>query len=336
MAKDAKRAYIGIDIGGTKSLFALFDDRFEVLAQEKFRTHPEKGGKAAFTRGFDKAVKRLLREAKKAGRTVKVSGVGVAGEVDMKRGEVRLAPNLQFLARYPFRERLERLTHGKVFVANDVQCGLYGEFRLGAARKGRHIIGIWIGTGEGGAVIIDGRPHLGATGLAGNIGNYVLHAVDVASEAAPRKEVLDAVASRTAIAGDAAALAARHHAPTLRRVAGTDVTDIKSGDLALSIKKGDKAIEKLVRSRAAVVGAALSNLVDFFSPDTIVLGGGLVEALPALIKHEVRLAIDAHAATKASKAAKVVVAKLHDHAGTAGAARLARDMFSAEPPIDLE
>jgi glucokinase len=334
--ESGKRAYIGIDVGGTKSLFALFDERFEVLAEEKFRTHPEKGGAGAFTEHLEKATKRLLKVAKKKGLTVKVTGVGCAGEIDMKQGAVRTSPNLQFLAGYSFRERLEKLTGGKVFLGNDVHCGLYGEYRLGAAKKARHVIGIWVGTGVGGAVIINGHLHLGTTGLAGNIGNYVLHAVDVASESVPRKEVLDSVASRTAIAGDAAALAARHHAPTLRKVAGTDVTDIKSGDLAHAIRKGDKAIERLVRSRAAVVGAALSNLVDFLSPDTIVLGGGLVEALPSLMKREIRKAIDAHAATKAAKAAKVVVAKLHDHAGTAGAACLALDMFSVDPPIDLE
>ena len=337
MAKDSgKRAYIGIDVGGTKSLFALFDERFEVLAEEKFRTHPEKGGAGAFTEQLQKATKRLLKVAKKKGRVVKVTGVGCAGDIDMKQGVVRSSANLQFLAGYSFRDRLEKLTGGKVFLGNDVHCGLYGEFRLGAAKKARHVIGIWVGTGVGGAVIVNGHLHLGATGLAGNVGNYVLHAVDVASESVPRKEVLDSVASRTAIAGDAAALAARHRAPTLRKVAGTDVTDIKSGDLAHAIKKGDKAIERLVRSRAAVVGAALSNLVDFLSPDTIVLGGGLVEALPSIMKREIRKAVDAHAATKAAKAAKVVVAKLHDHAGTAGAACLAVDMFSADPPIDLE
>lgn len=337
MAKDsAKRAYIGIDVGGTKSLFALFDGKFEVLAEEKFRTHPEKGGAAAFTQNVGKAVKRLMKVARKKGLAVKVTGVGCAGDIDMKQGMVRASPNLQFLAGYSFRDRLEKLTGAKVFLGNDVHCGLYGEYRLGAAKRARHVIGIWVGTGVGGAVIINGHLHLGATGLAGNIGNYVLHAVDVAAEDAPEKEVLDAVASRTAIAGDAAALAARHRAPTLRKLSGTDVTDIKSGDLAQAIKKGDKAIEKLVRSRAAVVGAALSNLVDFLSPDTIVLGGGLVEALPSLMKREIRKAIDAHASTKAAKAAKVVVAKLHDHAGTAGAACLAVDMFSVDPPIDLD
>jgi glucokinase len=114
------------------------------------------------------------------------------------------------------------------------------------------------------------------------------------------------------------------------------VQQIKSGDLADAIRHGDKAVERLVRSRVAVVGAALSNLVDFFNPDMVLLGGGLVEAMPGLIRGEIRRSLDAHANPKAAKAVKVAVAKLHDHAGTVGAAKLAVDMFSGARPIDVD
>ena len=331
MGKEDGRATLGIDIGGTKSLYALFDERFEIVAQEKLRTHPDKGGVKAFTRGMRGAVEALLKAARKEGLRVRAVGVGCAGDIDMREGVVRSAPNLAFLKDYPFRARLEKLTGAKVFVGNDVQAGLYGEFRLGAARKARHVIGIFLGTGVGGALIIDGRIHRGATGLAGDIGNYVLHASAPTEDS--RREVLDMVASRPAIAGGAAALASKRWAPHLREVAGTDVTDIRSNDLAESIRRGDKAVEKLVRSRIAVVGAAISNFVDFINPDMVVLGGGMVEAMPALVRREVRKAIEGHATPKAAKAARVVVARLHDHAVTAGAAKLALDMLSPQPPI---
>jgi glucokinase len=331
-----RRAYIGIDIGGTKSLYALFDESFEVLAEEKLRTHPGKGGRPAFTREMTRAIKALLSQARKHKVEVRRVGVGCAGDIDLKRGVVRASPNLEkILVGYPLRDKLERLTRAKVFVGNDVMAGLYGEFRFGAARKARHVIGVWLGTGVGGAVIIDRRIHLGATGHAGDIGNYLLHAVDADHES-PRKEVLDNVASRTAIAGVAAALAAKHHAPELRKLAGTDVTDIKAGDLADAIKRGDKRVEKLVRSRVRVVGAALSNLVDFLNPDVIILGGGLVEAMPRLIRREISKSIDSHASAKAAKAVKVAIAKYGNHAGTIGAAALAVDMHSGRPPIDLD
>ena len=330
-----KRAYIGIDIGGTKSLYALLDESFEVLAEKKLRTHPEKGGVAAFTREMSRAVKSLMAEARKRGLEVRRVGVGCAGDIDLRQGIVRRSPNLEFLNGYKLRDKLVRLTGARVFVGHDVQAGLYGEFRLGAAKKARDAIGVWIGTGLGGALIIGRRLHLGTTGHAGDIGNYLLHTVDVAHES-PRKEVLDNVASRTAIAGVAAALAAKHRAPQLRKVAGTDVTEIRAGDLADAIARGDKAVEKLVRSRAGVLGAALSNLVDFLNPDTIVLGGGLIEAMPALMRNEISKSIQSHASTRAARAVKVVTAKLKGHAGTVGAACLAVDMFSGRPPIDLD
>ena len=110
MAKSSKHAYIGIDVGGTKSLFALFNHRFEVLAQEKFRSHPEKGGAKAFTQLLETAIRKLLRSARKHGLVVKFVGVGCAGDIDMKRGVVRHSPNLGFLDGYSFRDRLEKLT----------------------------------------------------------------------------------------------------------------------------------------------------------------------------------------------------------------------------------
>jgi glucokinase len=334
LARKGGRAYIGIDVGGTKSLLALFDHRFEVVAEEKFRSHPEKGGARSFAKAFDRAVKCLMKKARKARLKVKVVGVGCAGDIDMKRGVVRRSANLRFLEGFPFAKRLEHLTGARAFVGHDVQAGLYGELTLGVARKARHVIGVWLGTGVGGAIVIDRRLHQGAAGLAGDLGNYLLHASSPTADS-PRKEVLDSVASRSAIAGEAATLAAKHKAPSLRKFTGTDVSEIRARDLAKAIRKGDKAIEHLVRSRANVLGTALSNLVDFINPDMIVLGGGLAEAMPVLVRSEIRKSIDQHAVPKSAKAVKVVVAKHLDHAGTIGAAKLAVDMFSKAPPIDL-
>jgi glucokinase len=330
--KNWKRAYLGIDIGGTKSLYALLDENFEVIAEEKLRTVPEKGGVRAFTGSMGKAVKALMKEAERRKLKVVAVGVGCAGDINLKRGVIRHSPNLAFLDRYPLRDKLVKLTGARVFVGHDVQAGLYGELTLGAAKKARHVIGVWLGTGVGGALVIDRRLHVGSSGDAGDLGNYLLHAV---AQDAPRKEVLDSVASRTAIAADAAALAAKNHATVLRKNVGTDVRDIKAKDIATAIRDGDKNIEKLVKSRAAVVGAALSNLVDFLNPDMIVLGGGLIEAMPDIMRREVRKSIEAHATSKAAKAVKVVTAKLGDHAGTIGAARLAVDMQMDDPPMDL-
>jgi glucokinase len=255
-------------------------------------------------------------------------GTGCAGEIDYVKGTLRACPNVPFLAGYPFKRRIAKLTGANVCVANDVQAGLYGEHQLGAAVGARHVIGVFIGTGIGGALIIDGKLHVGATGHAGDIGNYLLHAIGPLA-GSQREGLLDDVASRTAIAGDAAILAAKQAAPSLLTNTGTDVTRIKSGDLAKAIKHGDKAIEELVRSRARIVGIALSNLVDFINPDVIVLGGGMVEAMPELMREEIRTGIGDHSAATAFEDLKIVVASLKNHAVTAGAAKLAADTFAS-------
>ena len=117
---EKQRAYIGIDIGGTKSLYALFDESFEIVRQEKLRTHPDKGGVRAWEQSMSRTIKALMGEAKRRKLNVRRVGVGCAGDIDMKRGVVRVSPNLRFLDGYPLREKLERLTGARVFVGHDV------------------------------------------------------------------------------------------------------------------------------------------------------------------------------------------------------------------------
>src|SRR5262249_14567050 len=144
--KDRKRrrAFLGIDIGGTKSLYTLFDEQFEVLAEEKLRTIPDKGGVNAFSRAMRKAVEGLMREAKRRDLGLRVVGVGCAGDIDMRHGIVLSSPNLGFLDDYPMGKRLEKVTGARVFVGNDVHAGLYGEMKLGAARGAQHVIGVFL------------------------------------------------------------------------------------------------------------------------------------------------------------------------------------------------
>jgi glucokinase len=106
---------------------------------------------------------------------------------------------------------------------------------------------------------------------------------------------------------------------------GTDVNNIKSSAFAQAIRSGDKAIEELVRSRMQIVGIVLSNMVDFLSPQMIVLGGGVTDAMPELVCAEVMTGILAHSTVAASRALKVVTAEHEGHAVTIGAAKFAID-----------
>jgi glucokinase len=203
---------------------------------------------------------------------------------------------------------------------------LYGELKVGKASGYNDVIAIFIGTGIGGALAIGGKLHYGSSGAAGNIGHYLLHAFGPLA-GSERHGILDDFASRISIAGTAATFAAKNWAPNLRRLAGTDVKDIKSSAFAKAIRAGDRNIEELVRSRVHIVGIVLSNMVDFLSPELILLGGGLTDAMPQLVRQEVRRGIEAHSTASALKGLKVVTTRHKGHAVTVGAAKFALDQI---------
>jgi glucokinase len=319
----AKLSSIGIDIGGTKTLFALFDSEFNILEEIKIKTLESKNPKE-FTEALTTALGTLVKKSEKTNLPVGSTGIGFAGSFDPD-GTVKIAPNIPFLKKFPLRNTVSKVTSTNVVLVNDVDAGLYGEYQLGAAMGCKHVIGIFIGTGIGGALIIDGKLYRGATGHAGDIGHFLLQPFGPLS-GSDRHGMLDDVASRTGIAAEAATLALKRSAPNLMKSAGTDVKNISSNVLADAIAKGDATVEELVRSRTHILGIALSNIVDFLNPEMVVLGGGLTEAMPQLVRDEVEAGIREHSTKDAQEALKVVVSKLKSHAVTTGAAKLAVDL----------
>src|SRR5207248_8764414 len=143
------------------------------------------------------------------------------------------------LAGFSFKKALAAFTSGEVTLYNDVHAAMYGELKLGSASGCKHVLGVFIGTGIGGAIVSNGKLHLGASGQAGNIGHYLLQPYGPLA-GSERHGILDDVASRISIAGAAATFAAKHWAPHLLKDAGTDVRHIKSSALAAAIRDGDK------------------------------------------------------------------------------------------------
>jgi glucokinase len=319
----SKIGSIGIDVGGTKTRFALFDEKFKLVEQVKIRTRDHKDAKE-FTAAIDESLDALLKKCEKADLRVESVGVGCAGYLNGD-GSVKHSPNIPFLKGYTFRPVIAKQTGANVFATNDVAAALYGEHQLGAAVGRKHVIAIFIGTGIGGALMFGGQLYRGATGGAGDIGHYVLHPIDALS-GDKHRDVLDDIASRTAIAAEAVKLAARNRAPYLLKTVGSDIANVTSGALAKAIEHGDDEIEKLLRNRCHTLGIALSNIVDFLNPEMIVLGGGLTEELPDLVRDEVEAGVRANSKPESKKKLEVVVAKLKDHSVTTGAAKLAFDV----------
>jgi glucokinase len=125
-----------------------------------------------------------------------------------------------------------------------------------------------------------------------------------------------------AIAAEVAALAARGDAPFILENCGTDLAKIRSGVLAEAVKAGDKKVENVIRKAAYYVGVATGNAINLLSPEAVVLGGGLVEAMPELYLEEVKRGVMEHAMPFLRRNVRIVTAKLGDDAVALGAASM--------------
>jgi len=320
------KSVIGFDLGGTKMMAGLVDGDFKVLAREKRKTRGKNGREDTFTRMVG-LIESLIEN--NAGAPSEIAGIGIGspGPLDPSTGVIGNTPNLGW-NNFPLREKMETRFGVPVAVGNDVDMGTCGEFHFGAARGGRHLLGVFPGTGIGGGLIIDGRLHLGASGSAAEIGHVV---VDPAGPrcGCGRKGCLEAFASRLAIAGQCAVLAMRGHAPALVKEAGYDPRDYRSKALSRAIAGGDERVEEVVREAARRIGRVIAGMVNVISPDTIILGGGLVEAMPDIFLEEAEEMIAEFTLPEIAGHVRVVAAELGDDAVMMGAARLIREKLAA-------
>ena len=308
---------VGIDIGGTKMMAAVLDHKFKIVGRCRKKSRSSKGD--------EKTEDRLTRVVKTAIEESGVSavagiGVGSPGPLDPETGVIIDTPNLAWKD-FPLAKHLSDAFGVPVAVDNDVNMGTYGEWHFGKVKDCQNVVGIFPGTGIGGGLIINGSMFRGATGAAGEVGHMTVE-VDGPYCGCGKRGCLEAVASRIAIASQVAALAARDDAPYVLENAGTDLSKIRSGVLAKAIAAGDTMVEGVVRKAAYYVGIAVANLINILSPDAVVLGGGLVEAMEELYMSEVERAVKEHAMPFLRKGVKIVPAKLGDDAVLLGAAKL--------------
>lgn len=316
-----KRGTIGIDVGGTKTLCLLVDEDYKVLESLKFKTDAT-AGEASFLRELAVTVRKLQKLATK--RKIVLTGVGVAcaGQVDCDKLEIRSSPNLLRLEGCDIGGHLEKELQLKVHLRNDVQMGIYGEHRLGAARGATNALGIFFGTGVGSAAIINGQLYQGASGFGGQIGALLAQPVG-GPKAALSHGIVDRIASKAAIAGEALVLAVKEWAPYLHRKVGSDLSKVTWGILRRSVEHGDKKVEEMLRARMRVVGIATSNVVNFLNPDLVVLGGGLMDAFPKLALKEFEAGLRQHLVPEVGEALKVKLAELGKRAAALGASCVA-------------
>lgn len=312
-----RRHWVGFDLGGTKMMAAALNGEFRVLGRRRRKTKGSDGAKAGSERIVE-SIRDALDEAKIDADEIDAIGVGCPGNVDLDRGLIVDSANLGW-KNVPLKDILEKEFGCPAVVLNDVDAGAYGEYRFGAGKGARCLVGVFPGTGIGGACVLEGQLLRGKTFSCFEVGHVQVNPAGLPCGCG-RVGCLETEASRLAISAQAAMAAFRGEAPHLLAAAGTDLAEIRSGMLAEAIAAGDKIVEQIVERAARLIGSVVGDVVNLLAPDVVVLGGGLVEAMPELFVKGVEESARGRAAPPFAKLFKVAAAKLGDDAVVRGAA----------------
>jgi len=320
MAK--QKAYaLGIDLGGTKTLAAVVDiSTGEVVASARKRTRAEKGQVFVAQRILDLSTQ-AIADAKLLNGGIVAVGVGAAGQIDRKAGVVVDAPNLG-VKDMDLGALLGKQFGKSVAVGNDVEVAALGEYNYGSGQGYRTFVCVFVGTGIGSGIVQNGRMYTGLTGTAGEVGHMTVEAGGRICGCGSRG-CLEAYASRTAITK--AIMAEIHHgrssilADDAQHQLKEGETTIRSGLLASAIARNDALVIEIVTEAADYLGYGLASVMNFYNPDCIILGGGVIEAIDLLFERAVHRARITALSAPASKT-KIIRAKLGDFSGVVGAA----------------
>lgn len=310
---------VGIDFGGTKILAGVVElntGRLVGTCKKKTRSPDE----LDVAKRLSSVVEEALSAAGLSKKNLTGIGIGAAGMVNRERGVLLNAVNLG-LTEIPLTEPLSREFGVPAKLGNDVEVATIGEMNFGAGKGCNNFICIFVGTGIGSGIVINGNILQGAAGTAGEIGHTMLY---------PNGRIcgcgahgcLEAYASRTAIAKFIASEVARGQESVVRDKIDPAKGILRSKAISQALEVGDPLVTRAVTDAALALGVGLASVINLLNPAKIILGGGLVEASDAYFRIASDEALKKGLAI-AVKKTEIVKSGLGDYAGIIGAARLA-------------
>ena len=313
---------IGVDVGGTKVAAGLVDDEGRILARTRLPTPGRSPAEVADT--IAAVVRELREDAAGSGQQVAAVGVGAAGFVDVHRSRVLFAPNLNWRDE-PLRDEVTRRTGLPAVVENDANAAAWGEFRFGAGRDVSDLVMVTVGTGIGGGIVLDGRLHRGASGLAGEFGH--LEVVKGGRRCGCGQDgCWEQYCSGRALLREAREIAdvRPYEAVRLLELGGGRPEGIEALEVTLAAQEGDPAALACFAEVGRWLGQGLADLAAALDPLVFVVGGGVADA-GALLLDPARRHLETHLTAAGYRPVpEVRAAELGNDAGLVGAADLAR------------
>ena len=309
---------IGIDLGGTFIKAGVVDENNRIIAKNMIESHVDTNVDGLCVRMVECATG-ALEEAGLSFDDVNTIGVGVPGAVDAENGVVVYCSNIKF-RNTPLAAMIKERTGKPVYIHNDANVA-YGEVVAGAAKGCKNVVVITLGTGVGGGVIIDGKIYSGFNSFGGELGHTVIvHN----GEPCPcgRRGCLESYASATALIKQTRESMKTHTESRLWNIC-PDISQINGKTAFDAMRAGSKAGAEVVNKYINYLGCGLTNFINIFQPEMLLIGGGISKEGETLLEPLRKiLAVETYGSSMDAPKTKIGVCTLRNDAGTIGAANL--------------
>ncbi len=296
---------VGMDIGGTNTVFGVVDSRGNVLATDSVKTQSY----SDINDYVEAVCAKLLPLIESVGGAEKIKGMGVgAPNGNYYNGTIEFAPNLPWKGVIPLAAMFEEKIGVPTALTNDANAAAIGEMTYGAARGMKDFIMITLGTGVGSGIVVNGQLVYGHDGFAGELGHTIIRR-DGRPCGCGRKGCLETYCSATGVARTAREFLVARSEPSLLREIPAE--EIVSKDVYDAAVKGDKLALEIFEFTGRILGEALADFIAFSSPEAIVLFGGLAKSGEYIMK-PVQKAIDENILKIYEGKTKLLVSELKD------------------------
>lgn len=311
-----QRLIVGIDIGGTKIDAGILDTSGKILKKTRIYTEAHEGLNAVVQRIYN-AIDMVIEDIKSP---ICGIGIGVPGQVDVKKGIVLFAPNMGW-KNIEIRRLIQERYNLPVEIENDANCGALAEARLGAGTGANSLVWITVGTGIGGGIIIDGKLLQGANFAGGEIGHMIIKENGHICGCGNRG-CLEALAAGPAIIRQMKGKIATGTQTTILKMIDNDLNKITVEVIAKAADLGDNLSLKVLNRAGEYLGLGVVNLANILNPEVIIMGGGVMEVAGHHLLNIVKNIVWKRALAQASNSLNIELATLGDNAGLIGASLL--------------
>ena len=307
MNSNMEKPYVvGIDIGGTNTVFGIVDARGSIVAINSIKT----GAYAQADEYVDAVCKNLLPLIEANGGVDNIKGIGIgAPNGNYYSGTIEFAPNLPWKGIIPLAKMFEERLGIPTTLTNDANAAAIGEMTYGAARGMKDFIMITLGTGVGSGIVINGQMVYGHDGFAGELGHVIMRRENGRLCGCGRKGCLETYCSATGVARTAREFLTASTEPSLLRAIPAE--EITSKDVYDAAVKGDTLAMNIFNFTGTILGEALADFIAFSSPEAIVLFGGLAKS-GKYIFDPIQKAIDANILSIYKGKTKLLMSELKD------------------------